>query len=288
MKTNNIPSKLIAFVLAVFSLSAIAQNGFGEIRGIVKSTGLEVIPFATIKILQGKLLVGGTQTDAKGHYSYKPLNPGTYEMMVMEAGHQTQPINKIVVIPNEATYVDVKMVVNELPGVEVVAPAMDYTKSGVDKNMYSMVTIDATDLLRHSGYERGDIKGALVSLSADVIQDGNGDIHVRGGRSDATAFFVDGVRTIGPTNVPGLAVENLTFFSGGVPAMYGDLTSGAVLVTTKSYFSGLRDKEMRSSAIREERARKEAQEKARIEEENRKKEIEAEKQKEKQSKTVTD
>ena len=63
-----------------------------------------------------------------GKYSYKPLNPGSYDIVVIESGHQTQPVNKIKIIPNEATYVDVKMTPNTLGTVTVVAKAYDYTK----------------------------------------------------------------------------------------------------------------------------------------------------------------
>ena len=72
-------------------------------------------------------------------------------------------------------------------------------------------------------------------------------------------------------------IENLTFFSGGVPAMYGDLTSGAVIVTTKSYFSGIRDKNIRVAQVREKIQEEKAQKKAKEDEEKRLKEIEEEK-----------
>lgn len=270
-----ITSLLIVFVSTTFNTQA--QTGYGEIRGIVKDTEFEPVPFATVKITQGNFLVGGTTTDAEGKYKYKPLNPGTYEMVVYEAGHQTQPINKITVMPNEATYVDVNLALNTFSEVVVTAKAYDYTKSGVDKTMYTFVSIDAKDLLKLSGFSAGDIKGSLVSLKSDVVEDQNGDVHVRGSRGDATAYYVDGVRTLVANTIPNLSIENLTFFSGGVPAMYGDLTSGAVIVTTKSYFTGIRDKNIRLAQVREKIVDEKAKQKAKQDEEKRKKEIEDEK-----------
>jgi hypothetical protein len=143
--------------------------------------------------------------------------------------------------------------------------------------MYIMKSIDSKELMQIAGYNSGNIQDVLKYTTSEVIETG-GEVHVRGARGEATGYFVDGVRTLGATNVPGLCVENLTFFSGGVPAMYGDLTSGAVIVTTKSYFTGIRDKEMRNRAMRESREEKKALEKAKLEEEKRKKEIEKEKQ----------
>jgi hypothetical protein len=234
-----------------------------------------------VKILQANQLIGGSQTDENGRYSYKPLNPGTYEILVLDPGHATQPVNKIKVKANEATYVDVKLSPNTFTAVEVRAKAIDYTHTGVDITMFNQVSMDVEELNHNAGYTKGDIKGALESVTSDVIQSPNGEVHFRGSRGDASGYFVDGVRTIGTTNVPGLALENLSVFPGGVPAMYGDLTSGAVIITTKGYFSGLREKNVRRTAYFERKEEERASQKAKEEEENRAKEIEAEKAKEK-------
>jgi len=281
MNKTNFKTRMAAITFALLTLNSLAQAGYGEIRGIIKDMELHTVPFATIKILQGNLLVGGTQSDEEGRYKYKPLTPGSYDMVVLEMGHQTQPINKISVSPNQATYVDVKLISNTFSTVIVVAKPIDYSKSGVDINMYSIKSLDATELMNLAGYNRGDTKGALSSISSEVVESPDGEIHVRGSRDEATGYFVDGVRTLSPNTVPGLAIENLTFFSGGVPAMYGDLTSGAVMITTKSYFSGIREKNIRNQNFRDREDAKKEEAKAKKDEENRKKEIELEKIKEK-------
>ncbi len=277
MKTSK-HKTLLAAVLSLIGSVSFGQNT-GEIRGIIKDLNLEPVPFATVKILQADRLIGGAQTDENGRYSYKPLNAGTYEILVLDPGHATQPVNKIKVKANEATYVDVKLSPNTFSAVEVRAKAIDYTRTGVDITMFNQVTIDAEELNHNAGYTKGDIKGALETVTSDVIQSPNGEVHFRGSRGDASGYFVDGVRTIGTTNIPGLALENLSVFPGGVPAMYGDLTSGAVIITTKGYFSGLREKTVRRNAYFERKEEERAEQKAKEDEENRAKEIEAEKAK---------
>ncbi|MCA6437344.1 MAG: carboxypeptidase regulatory-like domain-containing protein [Bacteroidota bacterium] len=247
---KNLKQILILSLIGLVN-SVNAQAAYGEIRGKITNTDGKTVPFATIKIVQADLLVGGTQSDENGNYVYKPLTPGSYDMYVSDPEHQTQPIKKIKIIPNDATYLNVELNINTLATVTVTAPEKVYVQGGVDKNMYSMTSIDAKDLLLSAGYERGDIKGMLSNLTSNAYSDNKGNVYVRGSRSDATAYYVDGCRTLGPTNVAGLAVENLTFFSGGVPAMYGDLMGGAVIVTTKSYFSGLREKNIRRTAYLE-------------------------------------
>ncbi|MEO6303434.1 MAG: carboxypeptidase regulatory-like domain-containing protein [Bacteroidia bacterium] len=282
MKTLKLKTAVFSLLFAAFGLTMNAQ-GYGELRGIIKNLELEPVPFATVKILQGNILVGGTQTDEEGRYKYKPLNPGTYDMVIIESSHHTQPVNKIKVVPNEATYVDVKITPNSLGEVTVTAKAYDYTKTGADNNMYTMKSLDATEILQMASGGRGDVKSMMTSISSDVFQSPNGDLHFRGTRGEATGYFVDGVRTLGPNTLPGMCIENLTVFSGGVPAMYGDVMGGVVIITTKSYFSGIREKNMRNDAFREKVAEKKRLEKAKKDEENRLKEIEEEKLKDKEN-----
>lgn len=270
-------------LLAAGSLlfSGLSAQGYGEIRGLIKNTNLEPVPFATVKILQGNQLIGGGQSDDQGYYKIKPLNPGSYEVVFMENSHITLKINKVKVIPNDATYLDAKMSPNVLGEVTVTVEQKDYTQSGVDRNMYSFETISGKELNQTAGYTSGsNIMEAVPLLVSDVVQTGDG-YHFRGGRSGTSSNYVDGVRTYGETMITGSAIENLTIFTGGVPACYGDMTSGAVILTTKSYFSGIRDKNLRNAEAQEERDAYKNKQQALEDETNRQKEIEAEKAKEK-------
>ena len=40
-------------------------------------------------------------------------------------------------------------------------------------------------------------------------------------RGDATVIYIDGVRTIGSTNLPKSALDQVTVVTGGTPAEYG-------------------------------------------------------------------
>ncbi len=278
-------NKIIQLMAAICLLSATgkSQENFGEIRGLIKNTDLEAVPYATVKILQGNLLIGGTQTDAEGYYKYKPLSAGSYEVLVIEPGHVTQKINKVTVKPGDATYVDVKLSPNTLEVVTVVANT-DYVQSGVDRNICTFRSIDYKELSQLAGYTSGDINKVIPQLVSDVVESPNGGLHFRGGREGASGNYIDGVKTYGETFVPGLAIENITVFTGGVPAMYGDMMSGAVVITTKSYFSGIRDKNIRNSQYRERREEAKRQALAEETERDRQKEIETEKAKEKAQK----
>lgn len=250
MKT--IIKSILLILLTAVNFEINAQDAYGEIRGTITDNAGEAVPFAIIKILQGTQLMGGTTSDADGNYKYKPLRTGSYEMLVSDPGHQTQPINKINIIPNEATYVNVKLMQNMLGTITVVADPIDYSRSGVDLSMFILKSVDGEELRKNASFVSGNIKSVLEGLSSEVVAGPNGDIHVRGSRDGATGFYIDGVKTLGENSIPGIAIENLTFFTGGVPAMYGDQTSGAVMIATKSYFSGIREKNIRMRAWEEE------------------------------------
>lgn len=66
------------------------------------------------------------------------------------------------------------------------------------------------------------------------------DISVRGARTDANVYFIDGVKTRSVV-VPQSAISSVTMYTGGIPANYGDVTGGVFVVETKSandYYSG--------------------------------------------------
>jgi hypothetical protein len=250
--------KLMA-ILTLISVTAAAQQTYGEIRGVLRNELKEKVPFATVKILQDNQLIGGAESDAEGNYKYKPLEPGLYDVMVIESGHQSKKINGVKVVPGEATYLNIKMSSNTFTEVVVQGKLIveDYTKTGAETNVYSMKSLDATELMQNSAFERGgDLMSVVTSMASDVVEDAQGGFHFRGGRSDANAVFIDGVKALDMGTLPALSLENVTVFTGGVPAMYGDVLGGVVIVTTKSYFSGIREKNMRNRRMDEKRKEK--------------------------------
>ena len=80
---KNLKQNLIAGLLVIGSVSFYAQSSMGAIKGeILSNENLPVIG-ATVKITQGGVLIGGTTTDESGRYTYKPLNAGSYDVIVV-------------------------------------------------------------------------------------------------------------------------------------------------------------------------------------------------------------
>lgn len=274
---------LILKTVAIFafsSLQTIAQSSFGTIKGLIVNNNGEPVFGATIKITQGGTLIGGVQTDENGKYTYKPLNPGVYEVVAFGMEFSTQRVTNVAVKPEKTAYVDMKVTLNVLGGDSGVVITAVYQPPIIDQTMITGKSIDAVDLT-HMPKDGNDVIGVLTNMASDVTQDPDGGMHVRGGRAESTALIVDGVRTPNLTGITMLAVDNLSIITGGLPAQYGDALNGVVIVTTRDYFSGIRTKRIAQTARKEKLAMAEREKQAVIDAEKRKKEIEAELESEK-------
>lgn len=60
--------------------------------------------------------------------------------------------------------------------------------------------------------------------------------NIRGARSDGSIYFIDGVRVRSMPVVPQTSMNQITVWTGGVPAKYGDFTGGVISVESISYF----------------------------------------------------
>jgi hypothetical protein len=264
---------IVSIAILASNQFSIAQSSVGAIKGKVITTDNEPLYGGLVKITQSGNYIGGTQTDENGKYSYKPLNPGFYEITVTSIETRMKQITNIEVNPEKTTYVDLKVATNETE--EIVITSDIYYKPLIDPNITTMKSISGVDIL-HLAVPRGDINAIITTIATDVTLDSDGRLHVRGSRGDATAYIVDGVKSQNITAVSGLSIENLSVITGGIPAQYGDMLGGVIVVTTKDYFSGIRAKHMRQNYQQEESDRKKREKNAKIEEDRRKKEIEEE------------
>ncbi len=254
-----------------------AQNG--AIKGQILNDEHLPVFGATIKLIQGGSLVGGAVTDEEGKYTIKPLNAGNYEIFVSSMETQTKQITGVKVSSEKTTYVDVAVSTNTLIGVDVIG----FTEATIEKTYMNIKEINAEDFTRLA-IPRGDVGQAVLAMTSEAVEDSNGDIHFRGSRGEASAYYVDGVRSPGISGVAALSVENVSVITGGIPAQYGDVTSGVVIVTTKDYFGGIQSARMRNSYITEHKERVQREKNAVAEEKKRKKEIEEELKQEEEAK----
>lgn len=213
--------------ILTFGTGLLAQN-FGEIHGKIVDESKEPLAQATIKVYSlGNLI--GTYTDFDGRYVLKPLEPGIYNIEISCIGGKVQTIPGITVTGDKITRLnDFTYNANVLGEVIV-----DGYQGFFDIDNPSAIKITGAQL-KKSAVLKNPVQ-RLTYMTSDAQAGDNGEIYFRGGRSDGGAYYVDGVRQNSIPKIPGVAISSMTMYTGGIPAKYGDLTSGAVVMETKTY-----------------------------------------------------
>ncbi|MFN5182388.1 MAG: carboxypeptidase regulatory-like domain-containing protein [Bacteroidota bacterium] len=269
---KNTLKMILVIQLITFSLNLKAS---GEIRGKITDEQGNPAMGAIIRIIAGNHEVSGTASDMDGKYSIKPIEPGTYDLMIIFPQYKPLKIENVLVKNEDVTYVDAEI---KPYGLDSMIEVKGYVKPAVDVGVVDMKTIGTEEMARMA-VSRGDINSALVNVSSDVYQDPNdGLLYVRGARKDATQYIIDGEKMIGSMNVPATSIQSASIVTGGLPAQYGDLTGGLVIINTKDYFSGMREKNKWIRDREERKGQKLAEETKRKNAEKRAKEIEEQKQ----------
>src|SRR6218665_3585299 len=229
---------IVLFVLVGFS--GVAQNDNGAIKITLQDrTTKEAIPFANVVAYKDGVQVGVATTNMDCEVFIKPLSAGKYSVKGVYVGYQAQEIKDIIVGDGKTAYVTLGLTNGEgvkLDEVEVVT----YQVPLIDPDTKSGQTITRED---YQNLATKDIN-SVAATTAGVFQSDEGKgLNVRGGRSGATTYFVDGVKVYGTPNLPQQAIEQIGVVTGGVPANLGDLTSGAITISTRGpqskFFGGV-------------------------------------------------
>ena len=211
--------------------SATAQN-HGEIRGRIYDPVGEPLPMATITTGTGSGTQGNT-TDMDGRFVLKPLPPGIHSVRISFIGFQTIEMPGIEVTADRATFLkDMRMkFMAALDTFEVVV----YRRKLIDKDDPARMSLLAEDFVRDPN-KRNPI--AFVGANfVGVTPSLNGEgLHFRGSRTENMVSFLDGVKVSGTVpSIPPSAISSVSVYTGGLPARYGDVTGGVVVIETKTY-----------------------------------------------------
>ena len=217
---------LLISVLLLAGFSAWAQT---SLQGKVTNEKGEAVAFASVSLFQNGSPKTGTSTDFDGLYSITGLDPGTYDLEVSELSAGKTRITGVIMAANRQNVVDVKFAASTGVAIdEVVITAykvklidQDNTQSGSQLTSKDISVLPSKNV------------SSIVAASAGVTQADEGKgISFRGSREDANLTFVDGVAVRGATP-PAQDIEMIEVITGGLPAAIGDVTGGAVSITTK-------------------------------------------------------
>lgn len=247
--------QLLLLPLVLLGTLSFAQQG--EIRGRVFGPTGESLPMAHVTTeVAGQML--GAVADMDGRFVLKPLPPGTYQVKLSYAGYRTKTLTGIHVT-DRATYLsDERLAYSVISAdtVEVIA----YRRKLIDKEDPSRMSLLAEDLAHDA--TRKDPAGMVEKNFPGVTRSRTDDgLHFRGSRTENMVAFVDGVKVSGAMpRVPPSGISSISVYTGGLPARYGDVTGGVVVLETKNYFEMYEQERARQLMLAEKRARAEAEE----------------------------
>ncbi len=229
--------RAVGLLLLLTAVALASQTG--RIRGrVVDARTREPLVGANV-VIEGSDL--GAATDAKGEYLIANVPVGRVAVTASYISYQTVRKTDVLVIVDQTVTEDFALSAEaiEMGVVEVKStpPPIVRTVAATSQTMGS------EEIAKMPVATLADI----VALQTGVVVSATQGQHIRGGRPDEVAYFVDGVATSDPlygyqaARVNPGATAEVVVISGGFDAEYGEAMSGIVQVITKEgrdVFSG--------------------------------------------------
>ncbi|MBK9109214.1 MAG: TonB-dependent receptor [Saprospiraceae bacterium] len=222
---------LIFHAVILMSLLAGAQTALsGKVAD--KDNGEPIIQCAII-IFKNGIQVTTVVSDFDGNYSVQ-LDPGKYDVEARYVGYNPQRVTGINVLGGKVNTLNIKMTFGlELGVVDVV----EYRAPLIEKDNTTQGSVITAEKIKNMPVKNIN---AVAATAAGLSSVDGGNAYIRGGRADATVFYLDGLRITG-RQIPTSELEQLQVVTGGIEAQYGDVTGGIIALTSKgpsSKFSG--------------------------------------------------
>ncbi len=226
--------KAIGFgVLLIFCVAQAFSLGNGAIKGkILDPEGNPAIGASVFTYVGSSLR--GAATGLDGRFTIKPLPAGTYSLIVTSMGFDTLIINDIKVkgdglVLLQEYQMEYKSIVGG--GYTVV----DYRIPLIDK--VEPMAIDVLPETFTKSATKTSLTAMISAQSSDIFQAEEGEpMYFRGARAGSVVYLIDGVKSYGANDAfPSAAIGSMRIYTGGIPAQYGDLIGGVVVIETKSY-----------------------------------------------------
>ncbi len=225
------PVTILNFIFVIVSVNISFAGTTGKLSGTIKDaqTG-ESIPGVNV-LIDGTGF--GAATDLKGFYIVNNLPPGVYKVNFSAIGYQKKQFVNVKISVDFTTKIDVELSPESIELETIVVEAQSQL---IRKDLTSsQTTIDAGQI---ESLPVESISQLLV-LQAGIVQGTDGEIHIRGGRTNEIAYTINGVSISNPydntrsVNIATNAIQELSVVSGTFNAEYGNALSGIVNTITK-------------------------------------------------------
>lgn len=224
-------------MLTLFNLIAAiglnAQGNNGTIRGkITDELSHSGIGMAVVKLQAGTQTLGAF-TDEKGEFVISGVPVGKHILEISALGYVMLKIENVLVSNGSITFIDRELTLKEGAVVEIIYD--QYKEDLLGKGTPgTMKRISALEIAQTASLR--DVGTIIATSVAKVSSRDDGDpLTFSGSRTGSTLYLIDGVKVIGDPQIPNRGIGEIVVITGGLPAQYGDTTSGVVLISTKSF-----------------------------------------------------
>ena len=221
-------------ILRIFILTAMVSTVWSQTTGKISGTvqADDGTPLAGADVV----VVGtgsGSSSSSDGTFQILNVPAGAYTVKATYIGYTSQEVSGVRVVTGLNTAVDFSLSTGVVEGdvVQVVAE-----KPLIQKDETSSINVVTGDQLENMPIRTLD--GVLATMPGVVVQ--NGDVHIRGGRDNEVAYFLNGASTTNLANrenlvyVPQEAIEELQVQVGGYDAEVSGANSGVVKRSLKT------------------------------------------------------
>jgi hypothetical protein len=246
---------LVLSAAAVLSLQAGAQVRFGSVVGTITDNSGATVSGATVKLTNlGTNETRTAQTSSAGTYVFPNLNAGLYKVEVQMAGFKQFIRDKVEVQVDLASRVDAGLqvgnvsetveVVNEAPPLQTDSASLGTTIGQKEvesiplsgRNVNNMLTL-VPGVVAQGGTYGNAVNNQGGGARTNAI--GFGNYAIGGGFGNQSAFYIDGVSSMGfsvnNSLIPSQdVVQEFRVATNNVSAEYGNYAGGVVNLTTKS------------------------------------------------------
>lgn len=237
MKNLTLLKKLVLGTTLFFASATLSAQS-SEIKGTVKDAKTNQPLYNVNVYVKISGIPQGAVTDTNGKYTIKPLNSGIHTVYASSLGYNEVTTSNVILSADKITYVDILMdeAAYTMTGIEIVAKKeVKHAIPLINKDEPHAQIILPSEI-KNSPHQKDPIK-ILYTLPGITPANNGKDLMIRGARPTSTQFITDGMKSItGEIGIPGQAIGAVKVYTGGIPAKYGDVTGGVIIVETKSYF----------------------------------------------------
>jgi outer membrane receptor for ferrienterochelin and colicin len=225
-------TKLLIVCLICMGLNSVFAGQTGKITGTVIDAETREPLIGVNLTLEGTTI--GAASDLDGEFIILNVAPGRYSVVASMIGYQKMRVTGIKISVDLTTEVNFALASSVLEmgeSVTIVAERpliqkdLTATAASVSGEEIAMMPVESFQ--------------DILQLQAGIVQDSQGDLHIRGGRSSEIAYMVDGVSVSDPfsgkmsVNVDHSSIQEMKVISGTFNAEYGQVMSGIVEIVTK-------------------------------------------------------